>query len=169
MSEEQTGLRNGPAIMDVPRIIFEELSARYGLGDEYEARPGTSAKCRCRMLNEEMGEVGFGGAIGLCEGELASFGTQSTFKLWAYPPQESTEYQESEPSVCVSVIAYPRNQHRRSEVRGVLLKDELLIEVGHFMRAAENEAWPLLSRIITSAHEYATDPLFDSDEYWSRG
>lgn len=147
-------------VTDIPHILFEELSLKLGLDEEFTARLRTGS-FRCRKLNPEFPYVGFDGAIGYHE-DTHGF---KEFFLWPRVPP-AVEYRDTwVPEPFIRIVAGPMDGGVWAHGRGNLMTEQMVAMLDPRFNLTSRIVY-LASLIMLRANMLARNPNCRKKQFW---
>jgi hypothetical protein len=146
-------------LTEVPLILFEEVSAKLGLGGE----TGVPA-CRCRNLKPDHAMTGFPGRI-----TVRTWGECSrSFNLWDRPRSPDDDETGFEPVKLLEITAWPSDAGIWTMGRGTLRMDAIKADFSCGGLYLEHPAATLVALCIMRAAQLARDPSCQRKKFWDR-
>ena len=156
-----TAIASTLRVVDIPRLLYNEVSARLGVGDEYDITLTFGGHYRCRKLNPETRLTGFPGAIGF---HAWPGSDNQDFALWDRAPDSRNAETVFEPQRRVMIWAGARDAGVWTAFHGTLMHEKVMVEIDQFDLA--NPVAKIVSLIMMRAHELASNPACRAETFW---
>lgn len=145
------------SLLDIPLILYLELSAKLGMGDEI----AKGSDERLRLLCSASRLVGFQGFIGF----TSRFGDVHEFTLYFQQPALHEEDEFGDPR-CLSILVRSFSTGAWAFGRGELMRDSCTAWLHSSSLDLESPALQLASLILLRASQLARDPRCHADQFW---
>ncbi len=157
--------KEGYKLLEVPKILYDELSAAFGTGEETRVRVTGIPHGRfvVRAIAITHPEAAFTGAIGV---EVNEYLELSSFAIWPRRPTPDDEDSAGAPYACLSLCASARETGVWTAVRGNHMADALTAELTYHGLDLRSPSVPFVSLVLMRASQLARDPACVGRAFW---
>ncbi|MBI5655176.1 hypothetical protein HZC53_06020 [Candidatus Uhrbacteria bacterium] len=153
--------RNVLRLLDIPVVLFGELSDKLGAADEHTVRL-SHGEFRVRQLRAVPGFSDFAGAIGLQVGDRFA-----RFVVWHRSPKDEDRDSVFEPEPLLKITASPSDGGVWTCSQGNLMTERLRAELmSCYGLNLEHAAVVMISMVLLRAHQLVRNPECVKMDYW---
>ena len=149
-------------LLDIPRFLFEEISAVLGIGEEHEIRLSRGTY-RVRAVNPAHRATGFEGAVGF----RSMYDDYFQFVIWGIMPKQESADTVAEPRALLGIEARPVDGGVWTISRGNYVVESLTAELPFSDGLnLESSAVKIIALALVRASDLARDPGCLKSAYW---
>lgn len=158
-------VKDGYQLLDVPKILYDELSEAFGTGEETRVRvtgiPHGTFLVRSIAITHP--EAALAGAIGVEVNERLQ---RSAFAIWSRRPTPDDEDSVSAPYAYLSLFASARETGVWTAVHGNHMADELTAELMYHGLNLRSPSVPFVSLVLMRSSQLVNDPACVGRAFW---